>query len=176
MRGDTSGTSGVSRVSYTRRSCHSLVPRSCREDWRKNDDKVNGKGTERDEVRDVGMRSRFRRYDRSDHLPSALFPFASRSVPPPSRSAASRLIICYSCRLFPCPQPPVLPSSTSVVVPPPSVPSGRLAAGEDGEGDVNRVNDIRTDETDDRRVTRIINLRCYTVVTGEPDVVTRDGE
>ena len=24
---------------------HSLVPRSCREDWRKNDDKVNGKGT-----------------------------------------------------------------------------------------------------------------------------------
>lgn len=23
---------------------HSLVPRSCREDWRKNDDKVNGKG------------------------------------------------------------------------------------------------------------------------------------
>lgn len=38
------------------------------------------------------------------------------------------------------------------------------------------MNDIRTDETDDRRVTRIINLRCYTVVTGEPDVVTRDGE
>ena len=35
----------------------SLVPRSCREDWRKNDDKVNGMGTERDEVRDVGMRS-----------------------------------------------------------------------------------------------------------------------
>ena len=23
----------------------SYVPRSCREDWRKNDDKVNGKGT-----------------------------------------------------------------------------------------------------------------------------------
>lgn len=51
----------VTHMSFGAVSCpflpsprHSLVPRSCREDWRKNDDKVNGKGTERDEVRDVG--------------------------------------------------------------------------------------------------------------------------
>lgn len=35
---------GRSRVSDAH-SLVSYVPRSCREDWRKNDDKVNGKGT-----------------------------------------------------------------------------------------------------------------------------------
>lgn len=68
---------------------HSLVPRSCREDWRKNDDKVNGKGTERDEVRDVGWRKGPLRACSSRPF-GASPPCLSRSLPPTPVSVTHR--------------------------------------------------------------------------------------
>lgn len=58
-------------------------------------------------------------------------------------------------------------------VPSPYVPGGaRPVRRMKGGAKRGTVETRRTRHEDDERVTRIINLRCYTVVTGEPDVVT----